>query len=195
MQILDGRTPQMAASHSPIFQKLPPKYQHLGETKFQTPIHTRTQQEKHRRGNKVAHHFTLLSLLSRHASPFLRQPSRHASTSSPAPPKFQHSHRLAPGRGHPHLNLGNHLRRPPRPGIPTEATRPFLSRSLLRTSRIAQWRNLSSITRASHLGTSLILVTTSAVFMHNKKILLPHPQLTLFLLPFIIPCTSPAEDQ
>jgi hypothetical protein len=41
---------------------------------------------------------------------------------------------------------------PPKPVIPAGAARPFLPRSLLRTSRAASWRNLFSIDRASHLS-------------------------------------------
>jgi hypothetical protein len=52
---------------------------------------------------------------------------------------------------------------PLRPVIPTGAAWPFLSRSLLRTSRAAQWRNLSSIDRASHEHFVLIAVTPRTI--------------------------------
>ena len=56
-----------------------------------------------------------------------------------------------------HLILATISTKLPRPVIPSEVARFFLPRSLLRTSRATQARNLSSIDRASHVGSSLAL--------------------------------------
>jgi hypothetical protein len=57
--------------------------------------------------------------------------------------------------------ISEYLHHPPKSVIPTGAARFFLSRSLLRTSRAAKWRNLSSIDRGAKLNRSSSLYEES----------------------------------